>query len=56
VSVESHGNDDAGWVKLLTRPPELSGKPTTDIWERVGGMDELYVSISEILQRTFNMP
>jgi hypothetical protein len=25
---------------LLTRPPELSGSPTSrDIWERVGGMD-----------------
>jgi hypothetical protein len=24
-----------------TRPPELSGNPTSiDIWERVGGMDE----------------
>jgi hypothetical protein len=41
VSVESHGDDDAGWEKLLTRPPELSGNPTRrDIWERVGGMDE----------------
>jgi hypothetical protein len=26
---------------LLTRPPELSGSPTSrDIWERVGGMEE----------------
>jgi hypothetical protein len=42
--VESHGNDDDdddGWVKLLTRPPQLSGNPTSkDIWERAGGMDE----------------
>jgi hypothetical protein len=38
--MESHG-EDAGWVKLLTRPPELSGNPTIrDIWEQVGGMDE----------------
>jgi hypothetical protein len=43
VAVYSHGGDDgdAGWVKLLTRSPELSGSPTSrDIWERVGGMDE----------------
>jgi hypothetical protein len=25
VSVASHGGNDAGWGKLLTRPPELSG-------------------------------
>jgi hypothetical protein len=30
VSVERHGGDDnAGWRKLLTRPPELSGNPTS---------------------------
>jgi hypothetical protein len=43
VSVESHGDDDndAGCGNLLTRPPELSGNPTsTDIWERIEGMDE----------------
>jgi hypothetical protein len=41
VSVESHGENYAGWGKLLTRPPELSGNPTSrDIWVRVGGMDE----------------
>jgi hypothetical protein len=45
VSVQSHGDydddDDAGWGKLLTRPPKLSGNPTSrDIWERAGGMDE----------------
>jgi hypothetical protein len=50
--MESHGDDDAGWGKLLTRPPELSGNPTSrDIWERVGEMDEavriLPKSISE---------
>jgi hypothetical protein len=26
--MESHGDDDAGWGKL-TRPPELSGNPTS---------------------------
>jgi hypothetical protein len=41
VSVDSHGDDDAGWGKLLTRPPELSViPPSRDIWERVGRMDE----------------
>jgi hypothetical protein len=38
VSVERHGGDDyddASWEKLLTRPPELSGNPTSrDTWER----------------------
>jgi hypothetical protein len=49
--MERHGgDDDAGWGKLLTRPPELSGNPTSiDSWERVGGMDEgvgsLHISI-----------
>jgi hypothetical protein len=40
--MESHDdNDDAGWGNRLSHPPELSGNPTnTDIWERVGGMDE----------------
>jgi hypothetical protein len=34
VSMESHGDDDAGWGELLTHPPELSGNPTgRDIWE-----------------------
>jgi hypothetical protein len=42
VNVESHGDDDdAGWGKLLTLIPELSGNSTSrDIWERVGGMFE----------------
>jgi hypothetical protein len=41
VSIESHGGDDAGWRKLLTHPPELSGSPTTRvIWKQVVGMDE----------------
>jgi hypothetical protein len=47
VSVDSYGggggddDDDAGWGKLLTLPPGLSGNPTSrNIWERVGGMDE----------------
>jgi hypothetical protein len=40
VSVESHGEYDAGWGKLI-HPPELSGNPTSrDILERIGGMDE----------------
>jgi hypothetical protein len=60
VRVESHGDDDAGWGKLLTRPQELSGNPTSrDIWERVGGIDEgvrFCLSVSEIRQRIFNMP
>jgi hypothetical protein len=40
--VDSHGDDDdADWGKLLTRPPELSDKPTSsDTWEQVGGVDE----------------
>jgi hypothetical protein len=30
MSMESHGDDDdAGWGKLLTHPPELSGNPTS---------------------------
>jgi hypothetical protein len=44
VSVESHGDNDdyrESWGKLLNRPPELFGNPTSrDIWERVGGMDK----------------
>jgi hypothetical protein len=41
VSVEGHGGDDAGWGKLLTRPPEFSGSPASrDIWEEIGGMYE----------------
>jgi hypothetical protein len=39
--MESHGDDDAGGGKLLTRAPELSGNATSrDIWKQVGGMDE----------------
>jgi hypothetical protein len=39
--VESHGDDDVGWGKLLIRPPELSGNPSSRvIWEQVRGMDE----------------
>jgi hypothetical protein len=34
-------DDDTGWEKLLTCPPEFSGNPTSrDIWDWVGGMDE----------------
>jgi hypothetical protein len=43
MTMESHGDDggDANWGKLLTRPPELSGSPTSrNIWEQIGGMDE----------------
>jgi hypothetical protein len=41
MSVKGRGDKDAGLGKLLTRPPELSGHPTSrDIWERLGGMDE----------------
>jgi hypothetical protein len=37
--VDSHGDYDAGWGKLLVRTPELAGSLTSrDIWERVGGM------------------
>jgi hypothetical protein len=60
VRVDSHGGDDVGWGKHLTRQPKLSGSPTSrDIWERVGGMDEgvkIAYSVSEIRQRIFNMP
>jgi hypothetical protein len=31
VSVEIHGDHEAGWGQLLTRPPELSGSPTAQI-------------------------
>jgi hypothetical protein len=59
MSVESHGDDDTDWGKLLTHPPEFSGKLiSTDIWERVGVMDEgvriLHISILRC-QRIFNM-
>jgi hypothetical protein len=41
VSIESHGDDDAGWGKLLTDPPEVSGNCTSrDIWAREGEMDK----------------
>jgi hypothetical protein len=40
-SMQSLRDDDTGWGKLLTCPPELSGNPTSrDIWKRVGGMDK----------------
>jgi hypothetical protein len=52
MSKESIGDDNAGWGKLLTRPPELSGNPTSRAtWERVRGLDEgvriLSISISD---------
>jgi hypothetical protein len=42
VSVEGHGDDDdAVWIKLLTRTEDLSGNPTIrEIWEGVGIMYE----------------
>jgi hypothetical protein len=41
VSVESHGDHNAGCEKLLTHPPECSGNHTSRvIWEQVQGMDE----------------
>jgi hypothetical protein len=60
VSVDSHGDDDAGWGKLLTRPLELSGNLTRrETWKRLGGMEEgvrIAYSVSEIRQRIFNVP
>jgi hypothetical protein len=39
--MDSRVDEDAVWIKLLTRPPELSGSHTSrDIWEQVGGMKE----------------
>jgi hypothetical protein len=39
--MESHGDDDAGWRKLLTHSSELFGNPMRRvIWEQAGGMDE----------------
>jgi hypothetical protein len=36
MSIDSHGDDEASWVKLLTRPPVLSDNLTsTDIHEGV---------------------
>jgi hypothetical protein len=48
--VESHGGDDVGWGKFLTRSPELYGSPTSRyIRKQIGGMDEgvrtLHISI-----------
>jgi hypothetical protein len=46
LSLESHGDDDAGWEKLLTYSPELSGSPTSrDIWEWDEGMRILIINI-----------
>jgi hypothetical protein len=50
VSVESHGDDEAGWGEYLTRPPELCGSPTSrNIWKQAVGMEEgvriLHISI-----------
>jgi hypothetical protein len=40
-SIQSLVDDNTGWRKLLTCPPELSGNPTSrDIWKLVGGMDK----------------
>jgi hypothetical protein len=53
--VENHtdDDDDAGWKKLLTRPPDFFGNPISrDIWEQVGGMEHgmriLHISIRDI--------
>jgi hypothetical protein len=42
MSKNKHVNDDyAGWGKLLTRPLELFGSPSSsDMWEHVGGLEE----------------
>jgi hypothetical protein len=41
MGMESHGDGDASWGKLLTRPPALCNSPISrDIWEQVGGTDE----------------
>jgi hypothetical protein len=41
VTVDSHGDEDVGWGKPLTRPLQLSGNPESrDIWERVGEIGE----------------
>jgi hypothetical protein len=38
---EKWWDDAAGWGKLLTRPPDLSGSPASrTIWEQVWGMHE----------------
>jgi hypothetical protein len=35
------GGDVVGWGKLLIRPPELFGNPTSKvIWEHEGGIEE----------------
>jgi hypothetical protein len=51
-------DDDAGWGYLLTRPPELSGSPTSrDFWDKYGRRSENFAfSVSEIPLRIFNMP
>jgi hypothetical protein len=41
MNMENHSDDDAGWGKLLTCPPEVPGNPTSRVvWTHVGGMDE----------------
>jgi hypothetical protein len=41
MNMEGHGDDDSGWGKLLTRPPELSCDPISRVtWKKVGGMKE----------------
>jgi hypothetical protein len=41
MSMDKHGDDNAGRGKPLTRPPELSGNATSRVvWNQVGGMDE----------------
>jgi hypothetical protein len=61
MSMESHGDDDdaAGWGKLLTHPPELSGNPTSShlgASRRNGQRSEKFAySVSGILKGSFNM-
>jgi hypothetical protein len=57
---ETLWDDNAGWGKLLTRPPEFSGSATSRvIWEQVGGIDEwvgiFHISIWDT-SANFNVP
>jgi hypothetical protein len=56
-SMQSLGDDDPGWGKLLTCQPELSGNPTSrDIWKRVGGMDkEMRISHNSIFDTSMDI-
>jgi hypothetical protein len=42
MSMEDHGANNVNRERLLIRPPELSGNPTSRvIWYQAGGVDEL---------------